>query len=102
MKDYKVESANWFTNVKMPNNTEVTQESQAMEAATIAVNRFFTGSVRLSDIDSSLTIDSIIQVTIDEAKYLFYSPKVLANAGWHEESRLLHKKINVDNYQLDS
>ena len=102
MNDYKVESANWHTNVKVPNNIEETQESQASEAATIAVNKFFTGSIRVSDIDSPLTIDSIIQVTIKGAKYLFYSPKILANAGWHEESKLLHKKINADNYQLDS
>jgi hypothetical protein len=102
MNDYRVESANWFTNVRMPNNTEQTQESQASEAATIAVNKFFAGSVRLSDIDSPLTIDSIIQVTMGEVKYLFYSPKILANAGWHEESKLLHKKINADNYQLDT
>ena len=102
MNDYKVESANWYTNVKMPNNTEEAQESQASEAATIAVNKFFTGSVRLSDVDSRLTIDSIIQVTIKGTKYLFYSPKILANAGWHEESKLLHEKINADNYQLDA
>ena len=100
MKNFKVESANWFTNVKVPNNTEQTKESQASEAATVGVNRFFSGKVRLSNINRPTTIDSIIEVTVDEVKYIFYSPKILANAGWHKEASLLHKKINMDNYQL--
>jgi len=102
MKEYKVESGNWYTNVKLPNNTKEPQELQASEAASIGVNKFFTGSVRLSDINDPITIDSIIQVTFKDRKYLFYSPKILANAGWHEEATSLHKKINMDNYQLDA
>ena len=100
MKNFKVESANWFTNVKVPNNTEQTQESQASEAATVGVNRFFSGKVRLSNINRPTTIDPIIQVTVNEEEYLFYSPKILANAGWHGEASLLHEKINMNNYQL--
>ena len=28
-----------------------------------------------------------------EVRYVFYTPKMIANAGWHEEASLLNKKF---------
>jgi len=121
MNTYKVESAGWYANVDMPNNTNTnvnlpnntnaifparlklpnnTNEPSALEAAeaaTIAVSRFFSGRIRLSDFKKPLTINPIITVTSLNKRYMFYSPKIIANAGWHEEATILHKKINIHN-----
>ena len=99
MNKFRVESGNWYTNVKLPNNTDESQEHQASEAATIAVNKFFTGSVHVADINQPHTFADLIKVTVNQREYLFYSPKMLANAGWHEESRLLHERIIKHNYK---
>lgn len=100
MNIYKVESAGWHTNVMLPNNTKASDEFQASEAATLAVGRFFEGAVRLNDLRKPLTIDPIIKVTKNNRRYLFYSPKMVANAGWHKEASLLHEKINLHKYKL--
>ena len=101
MNEFKVEAGNWYTNVKLPNNSEEPLELQASEAGTIAVAKFFTGSVHIKDINHPLRMSPIMTVTlIDETKlksrevrYVFYTPKMIANAGWHEEASLLHKKF---------
>ena len=100
MNIYKVESAGWYMNAMLPNNTELPDRYQAGEAATLAVNRFFEGAVRLSNIKKPLTIAPLIRVTKNGAEYLFYSPRIIANAGWHNEAILLHEKINLHNYEM--
>ena len=97
---YKVESGNWYTLVKLPNNTEESQEHQASEAATIGVSKFFTGAVKVTDLNAPHTFGDLIKVTVNNKllkpsrrEYLFYAPKILANAGWHEEAGLLHKRM---------
>ena len=99
MNKFRVESGNWYANIKLPNNTEESQEHQASEAATIAVNKFFTGSVHVTDINPPHTFADLIKVTVNQREYLFYSPKMLAKAGWHEESRLFHERIIKPNYE---
>ena len=99
MNNYKVESGNWYTNVKLPNNIEQSQEHQASEAATFAVNKFFVGSVKVTDLNAAHNFSDLIKVTVNNRQYLFYSPKMLANAGWHEEADLLHKRIIKRNYK---
>ena len=101
MKEYRVQSGNWYTNIKLPNNTEETQEHQASEAATAAVSKFFVGSVKVTDINAPHNFSDLIKVTVNGREYLFYSPKMLANAGWHEEADLLHKRIIKHNYELN-
>lgn len=100
MNKFRVESGNWYTNVKLPNNTEESQEHQASEAATIAASRFFAGSVHVTDINQPHTFTDLIKVTANQREYLFYSPKMIANAGWHEEADLLHKRIIKHNYEI--
>ena len=101
MNEFKVEAGNWYTNVKLPNNSDEPLELQASEAGTIAVAKFFTGSVHIKDINKPLGFLPVMTVTFihetklksREVKYSFYSPKMIANAGWHEEASLLHKKF---------
>lgn len=101
MNEFKVEAGNWYTNVKLPNNSEEPLELQASEAGTIAVAKFFTGSVHIKDINHPLRMSPIMTVTlIDKTKlesravrYVFYTPKMIANAGWHEEASLLNRKF---------
>ena len=104
-KIYKVKSGNWHKDVQLETEEDAPYRDAAMEAATIAVENFFQGRVRVHDINSAHTIDPIIIVTAKEYEldthydtYL-YAPIVLANAGWHSEASLLHQKINLHNYK---
>ena len=101
MNEFKIEAGNWYTNVKLPNNSEEPLELQASEAGTIAIAKFFTGSVHIKDINNPLKMPPIMTVTLidetklksREVKYVFYTPKMIANAGWHEEASWLHKRF---------
>ena len=106
VKTYKVKSGNWYKDVQLETEKDAPYREAAMEAATIAVENFFQGRVRVHDINSPHTIDAVITVTGKEYEpdtlydtYL-YAPIVLANAGQHEEASLLHRKINSHNYEL--
>ena len=105
VKTYKVKSGNWYKDVQLETKEDIPYRDAAMEAATIAVENFFQGRVRVHDINSAHTIDAVIIVTGKEYEpdthydtYL-YAPIVLANAGLHEEATLLHQKINLHNYE---
>ena len=89
MNEFRIEAGNWYTNVKLPNNSEEPLELQASEAGTIAIAKFFTGSVHIKDINNPLKMPPIMTVTLidktklksREVKYVFYTPKMIANAG---------------------
>ena len=105
IKTYKVKSGNWYKDVQLETGEDIPYRDAAMEAATIAVENFFQGRVRVYDINSAHTIDPLITVIGKEyepdAHYhtYLYAPIVLANAGQHEEASLLHRKINSHNYE---
>ena len=104
-KIYKVKSGNWYKNVQLETEEGTPYREAAMEAATIAVENFFEGCVRVCDINSAHTIDPVVIVTAKEyesdARYdiYLYAPIVIANAGQYKEATLLHQKINLHNYE---
>ena len=104
-KKFRVNSANWFKDIDLEVNCDDTYISALTEAATIAVNCFFNGDVKIRDIDEAHTIDSIIYavgkeyVNSKQYRHYFYAPIIMANAGYHNEATLLHKKINLHKYK---
>jgi hypothetical protein len=115
MKEYIVESESWYKNVKLPNKNEETPnkneetrrfvdigDAGAAEAATRAVESFFNGDIKLKSWDKPMSISSAILVREKERGgiWIYYSPRILANAGLHNEARMLHEKIINRNYEL--
>ena len=104
-KIFKVNSANWFKDIKLEVGDNDTYISALTEAATIAVDCFFNGNVNIRDIHKPHTIDPIIYAVGKEYKnskkyrHYFYAPMVMANAGYHNEASLLHQKINLHKYK---
>ena len=106
LKTFKIKSGNWYSDVQLEVEEDAPYRDSVMEAATIAVENFFQGRVRVHDINSVHTIDPIITVIgkeyeSDHARYrtYLYAPIVIANAGHYKEATLLHRKINLHNYE---
>tara|TARA_Y100000310_G_C20120105_1_gene551055 strand:+ start:165 stop:515 length:351 start_codon:yes stop_codon:yes gene_type:complete len=113
MKEYIVESESWYKNIKLPNKNEETPNKNegrrfvdigddgAAEAATRAVESFFNGDIKLRSWDKPMSISSAILVREKERGgiYVYYSPRILANAGLHDEATKLHEKIINRNYE---
>tara|TARA_R100000808_G_C2138927_1_gene146906 strand:- start:1466 stop:1774 length:309 start_codon:yes stop_codon:yes gene_type:complete len=99
MKEFTVESESWYKNVKLPNNKET--PNLAAEAATQAVNSFFEGDVKIRSYKKPMSMSPAILVREknDKGIHLFYTPRILANAGWHDEATSFHKRIINHNYK---
>lgn len=107
IKIFKVKTGNWYKDIQLEVEEDSPYRASAMEAATIAVENFFQGRVRVHDINSAHTVDPIITVIgkeyeSDHARYrtYLYAPIVIANAGHYKEATLLHRKINLHNYEF--
>ena len=100
-KTFIVQTANWHKDVVL----EVTEKDKckdaSMEAATIAIECFFQGDVRVDDIDQPHTIEPVIIVREKDGSYInwLYAPVVVANAGYYNDADLLKRKIIMDNYE---
>tara|TARA_Y100000592_G_scaffold71311_1_gene110972 strand:+ start:528 stop:845 length:318 start_codon:yes stop_codon:yes gene_type:complete len=100
-KVFTVQTANWHKDVVL----EVTEKDRyrdvSMEAATVAVECFFQGDVRVDDINKPHTIDHVIIVREKDGDYInwLYAPVVVANAGYYKEANVLKQKIIMDNYE---
>jgi hypothetical protein len=104
-KVFRVDSANWFKDIELDVDDNDTYINALTEAATLAVNCFFNGDVKVRDIYESHTIDPIVYAVGKEYKdskryrHYFYAPVIMANAGYHKEASLLHQKINMNKYK---
>lgn len=102
-KEFRVETANWYKDVVLEVTETTPSRDLAMEAATQAVEDFFTGNVRVSNIDNAHTIEPVITVR-EKDKYTswLYAPVVVANAGYHKEASLMREKIINHNYESET
>jgi hypothetical protein len=105
IKTFKVKTGNWYKDVTLEVTANDPYRDATMEAATVAVENFFKGNVRVDDTHKPHTIDPVIIVIGKEYEtdsmyntYL-YAPVVIANAGYYKEATLLQQKINTHNYQ---
>ena len=105
-KVFRVNSANWFKDISLEVDDNDTYINALTEAATLAVNCFFNGDVKIRDINEAHTINPIIYAVGKEYKnskkyrHYFYAPIIMANAGYHNESSLFHQKINMNKYKF--
>jgi hypothetical protein len=104
-KTFEVKTGNWHKEVVLEVTENEPYRDATMEAATVAVESFFKGDVRVDDINQPHTIDPVITVIGKEYEadstyntYL-YAPVVIANAGHYKEARLFQQKINSHNYE---
>ena len=105
-KTFRVNSANWFKDIKLEVDDNDTYINALTEAATLAVNCFFNGDVKIRNINEAHTIDPVIYAVGKEYKsskkyrHYFYAPIIMANAGYHNEASLFHQKINLHKYKF--
>ena len=104
-KTFRVKTGNWHKEVALEVTENEPYRDAAMEAATIAVEAFFLGDVRVDELFHPHTIDPVITVIGKEYEtdltyntYL-YAPVVMANAGYYKEAARFQQKINLHNYE---
>jgi hypothetical protein len=99
MKEYIVESESWYKNIKVPNNKERIDSSA--EAATRAVESFFKGDISLRSYKKPMSMSPaiIVREKGKDGIRIYYTPRILANAGWHDEAASFHKKVIKHNYE---
>ena len=101
IKTFTVQTANWHKDVVLEVTEKDRHKDVSMEAATIAVESFFTGKVIVDDIRAPHTIEPVIIVREKDGDYVnwLYAPVVIANAGYYKEADFLKQKIIKHNYE---